>query len=56
MNHCFFVLNLRRFKSRLFPSLGNFCGFPFPTFEAFVSWALDIVALAAPVNFISWVN
>ena len=56
MNHCFLYSKLRRFTSQMFPSLGNFCGFPFPTFVAFVSWALDIVALAAPVNFISWVG
>ena len=36
MNHCFFVLKLRRFKSRLFPSLGNFCGFLSDPCVAFV--------------------
>ena len=37
------------------PFLGNFLCFSFrPLIVAFMTWALD--ALAAPVNFISWVN
>ena len=55
MNHCFFVLSLQHSLPNCSLLEVIFVVF-LPTLVAFMTWALDVIALAAPVNFISWVN